>query len=473
MPDLRAPLALRGMRLTITLVSIVLVGCGAKECVLSDPASCPTDFACESVSGREKPLCFKPITLKGKVFDLSNAAAIKGAQVLATDENGAPAGLSTTTGDDGTYSLRIPSPRTDDKGTIAGRKVMLQSQAKNFVPFPSGARISLPIDTATATRANESEPYAAISSPLTDIGLTPVEMNAQNLATITGKATVSEGQTAVLISLEVTGAATRTTLAGADGSFTFFNVAAGTVKLSAWSKGNNYTPVDVTVASADVSDVKLEKAGTGAASISGKVQLVAGANGAGTSVVLVIESTFIPSLGRGTVVPGLRAPDSGPPTLTGDFSISGIPDGKYVVLAAFENDGNVRDPDPGISGTQIQHITVSGGAISGGASPSFKVTGAVDVNSPGKDGVDSVSATPTFSWASYSNADAWEVRVFDQLGNLIWEQAIGDKSTTTLVYAGPALTAGQYYQWRVTAMRRQAPTSQSEELRGLFRVQTN
>ncbi|MFT3707284.1 MAG: carboxypeptidase-like regulatory domain-containing protein [Archangium sp.] len=334
------------MRTTLIVLVILTTGCGAKECVLSDPNSCPADFACETVAGRDKPLCFRPVTITGKVFDLSNSNAIKGAEVLATDENGAPAGAAATTGDDGKYSLRIPSPRSDDKGTLTGRNVRLQSQAKNFVPFPSGARISLPISTSSASRENEDKPYV-VSSALTDIGLSPVDASQQGLPSVSGKATVSDGQSAVLVLLESTGQPSRTTLAAADGSFRFFNVGAGTVKLSAWTKGQNYTPVDVAVASSDVTDVKLEKAGTGAASLSGKVQLVAGANGAGTSVVLVIESTFIESLGRGTVVPGLRAPENGPPTLTGDFAISGIPDGKYVVLAAFENDGNVRDPDPG------------------------------------------------------------------------------------------------------------------------------
>jgi len=63
------------------------------------------------------------------------------------------------------------------------------------------------------------------------------------------------------------------------------------------------------------------------------------------------------------------------------------------------------------------------------------------------------------------------LRVFDALGNEIWTKPILDKSTVSTVYAGPALNAGQFYQWRITAMRRAAPTSQSEELRGLFRVQ--
>jgi hypothetical protein len=159
------------------------------------------------------------------------------------------------------------------------------------------------------------------------------------------------------------------------------------------------------------------------------------------------------------------------PNISGAWTITGIPDGKYVVLAAFENDGNVRDPDPGISGTQIQRITVTGGALSPAVSPAFKVTGAVALVSPGKDGVEVTSATPTFTWEVYSNADAYLLTVFDGLGNTLWTLPILDKAIVSAAYAGPALTAGQFYQWRVTAIRRLAPTSQTEELRGLFQVQ--
>ena len=158
------------------------------------------------------------------------------------------------------------------------------------------------------------------------------------------------------------------------------------------------------------------------------MQLVAGANGAGTSVVLVVESTFIETLGRGEVPPGLRAPEGGTaPNITGNWSITGIPDGKYVVLAAFENDGNVRDPDPGISGTQLQRITVANGAVSGASSPSFKVTGAVGLVSPGAEGVEATGATPTFKWEQYSNADGYVLKVFDTLGIELWQTMLGDK----------------------------------------------
>jgi hypothetical protein len=97
---------------------------------------------------------------------------------------------------------------------------------------------------------------------------------------------------------------------------------------------------------------------------------------------MVVDSTFNATLVRGDVPPGLRAPDSGTaPNIDGAWTIAGIPDGKYVVLAAFENDGLVRDPDPNISGTQIQRVTVANGALS--AAPAFKVTAAVQMVGPG------------------------------------------------------------------------------------------
>jgi hypothetical protein len=448
------------------LLALSLSACGPAECKLDDPSSCPKEQVCEVVTGKDKPLCFAPVQLEGRVYDLSTTSGIEGASVVATDENGAPAGPAVISTTDGKYTLRVPSTRTDDKGTYTARKVLLRSQAKNYVPFPSGSRISLPVDTSAAMREADGKPYI-LKSAQTDIGLSPVMAASMNLPTVSGTVEMSADQKSVMLVLEPGGV---TTLAASDGKFTFFNVPAGTFKISAYSRGVNYTPVDVTVAADEVKDLAVKKASTSTATLSGSVQLVAGANNAGTSVVLVVESTFVESLGRGEVPPGLRAPESGAPNISGSWTISGIPDGRYVVLAAFENDGNVRDPDPGISGTQIQHIVVSGGALTPSVSPAFKVTGAVAIVSPGKDGVEDTGATPTFTWSVYSNADAYQLKVFDGLGNTIWTNDIGSKDTVTAAYGGPALTAGQFYQWRVTAIRRSAPTSQTEELRGLFRV---
>lgn len=457
--------------LGFAVFALALSACGARECKLDDPSSCPSDQTCEQVQGREKPLCFAPVTLGGKVFDLSTEAGIEGALVLATDENGAPAGAAVKTNDKGEYELRIPSVRTDEKGTFVGRKVLLRSQAKNYLPFPSGARISLPIDTSAATRSEESKPYV-LKSAQTDVGLTPVEASAKDLPSIEGTVEMSAEQRSVLLVLEGGSGPGRTALAAADGKFTFFNVPSGTWKLAAYSRGVNYTGVDVSVSASDVTGVQVKKSTAGTASLSGSIQLVAGANNAGTSVVLVVESTFIETLGRGEVPPGLRAPEPGTaPNIKGEWTISGIPDGRYVVLAAFENDGNVRDPDPNISGTQLQRITVTNGALSGASSPAFKVTGAVNLVSPGREGVDEVSATPTFTWETHSNADGYVLDVFDTLGVKIWTTNIASKDIVTATYAGPALVSGRFYQWKVVAMRRGAPTSQTEELRGLFRIQ--
>ncbi|MFZ5471511.1 MAG: hypothetical protein ACOZIN_18965 [Myxococcota bacterium] len=453
-----------------SLAGLVVACGGPRECVLGEPSSCPAEQICEQVQNREKPLCMAPVTLGGKVFDLATQAGIASAEVVATDENGAPIGTAARSGSDGSYLLRVPSVRIDEKGAFVGRKVLLRSQAKNYLPFPSGARISVPVDTSAAARERDADPFV-LQTPQTDIGLEPLPAGAQNQPSISGTVEVSAQQRAVLLVIE-SGSTGFTTLAGPDGSFTFFNVPGGGWKISAYSQGVNYTPVEVQVQNADVAGVQLKKSAVPTASLSGSVQLVAGANGAGTSVVLVVESTFIESLGRGEVPLGLRAPEPGiAPNVTGSWTVSGIPDGKYVVLAAFENDGNVRDPDPGISGTQIQHITVENGAVSGAPSPAFKVTGAVGLVSPGKEGVEDTGTTPTFTWEVYSNADAYLLKVFDSLGSEIWQQPIADKAIVSTTYGGPALSPGQFYQWRVTALRRGAPTSMTEELRGLFRVQ--
>ncbi len=458
------------MRALIAVAALALAACGGvTECKLTDARSCPSDQVCEPVTGRAKPVCFKPVLIEGKVTVLGATTAIAGAEVSATADTGAAVGTVATSGADGTYSLRVPSTRSDEKGTVVGQKVLLRAAAKDFEVFPSGVRVSLPVDTSAPTHASDG-PWV-VQSALTDIGLQPVPDIEKGRAGIAGTVQLPPGQSALVVASGAAG--TFTAVTDSSGAFHVFNVAAGSYEVQAYTKGFNYTPAMVTVASADVTGVTLSQAGAATTDLSGSVQLVAGANGAGTSVVLAVESTFNVALARGEIPYGLRAPDMGtPPNVTGAFTIHGVPDGKYVVLAAFENDGNVRDPDPNIAGTQVVHVTVGGGTVTP-SGLAFKVTGAVEMSGPGADGtVESTSATPTFSWKAYSSAKSYTLTVYSATGTKVWENTSVPAGSTSAAYAGPALTSGGIYQWRLTAFGNNSnPISLTEELRGLFQVQ--
>ncbi len=462
--------------LLASLTALTLAACGQSECKLDDPSACSGGAVCESVNGLTTGRCFQPVQLQGRVFDISTAAALSGATVSALDVNGAPAGDVVTSGSDGTYVLRIPSPRADETGKPVARSVLLRAAAEDYVPFPSGLRISLPIDTGPAKQADAKGPWV-LSSPLTEVGLSPVPAGEAGRSRITGTVELSAGQRSVLVAVEANGKAI-TALADGKGNFTLYNVPSGSYTVRAYSRGTAYAPANnVSVETGkDTTGVALKKsAQQKLATVSGKVSLVAGAGQNKTSVVLVLESTYNEALQRGEVPPGLRAPDPGTsPNLDGDWAIDGVPDGKYVALAAFENDNLVRDPDPTISGTQVQHLTVTDGANV--SLSSFKVTAAVVMVGPGASGdaPEETTATPTFTWKPYSSAKTFSLKVFDALGNEVWGASTITATTSSdiaVTYAGPALAAGQIYQWRATARDNTlAAISQTEELRGVFRV---
>src|SRR6185436_16665696 len=102
-------------------------------------------------------------------------------------------------------------------------------------------------------------------------------------------------------------------------------------------------------------NVNLKDTGKATATVSGQIDIVAGGMGTTTSIILAVDETFDPNAARGEAPPGLRVAP-----VSGAFSIPNVPDGNYVVLAAFENDFLTRDPDVSIGGTSIVHITVAG-----------------------------------------------------------------------------------------------------------------
>ena len=153
--------------------------------------------------------------------------------------------------------------------------------------------------------------------------------------------------------------------------------------------------------------------------------------------------------------------------------MTGVPEGEYVALAAFENDGYVRDVS-GIGGTAPVIVTVTNGAMTS-AQGNFKITGAVDLvgitPATGTEG----SATlvnvlaPTFDWAPYPSAAEYEVTVIDALGNSVWAPGRFPSATTLAVYAGDALVSGMTYQVRIAAFDTGgSQISRTEDLKGVF-----
>ena len=416
-------------------------------------------MVCETLVGGT-PACFPPVTLTGKVFDLASKAAIGGAHVLARDANFAAASGIAVTDAEGSYTLEVPVPRNAD-GSLTAHQVSLRSDAADYQTFPTAPRIALPIEMSEAAGDPPN-----VESTATDIGMLELG-STEGLGSISGKVLADRPAGTLIVAggaIDAGGGASG--VADLDGTYTVFNVPAGSgVSVRGYKQHLQLagTSADVT-AGATTAGVDLAETGEATATITGKIEIVNPGDGQDTSVILVVDETFVPNAARGEAPPGLRVWP-----ISGDFAFEGVPDGNYVVLAAFENDFLVRDPDTAIGGTDIVHIVVSQGAQT--LDQSFKVTGALDVVSPDNEAV--VSGTPEFVWNDDSGEDHYEVRVYDAFGTLVWEKldvpgVSGDK-TVSVTYEGPALDAGMLYQFRATSIKNGgSPLAITEDLRGVF-----
>lgn len=459
---------------------------GAGQCSLlpgdvCDPLApkCPSALVCADTGTQYQ--CFPPVLLEGSVHSTADNVAIAGAHVIALNEEKVPVTDVAVTDAEGAYSLPIPVAR-DANGAPTAAKFTLRAGAADYLTFPKGIRPALPIDTTIAT---QSERGWIISSTLTEIGLIPLA--TPGLPKIMGS--VEGGLGGVLIVAEqldspggnvVTGAGS-SGLTDRSGAFTIFSVPDGEYSLRGYRADVQLVPQAVTVSGADITDVVLGASSDPTAEVSGNI-INNSPDFSDTSVVLIPESVFDDVYVRGEVPPGLRAPRFGSPDVTTAFTITGVPDGDYVVLAAFENDGLVRDESGG-GNTEIVYVTVPD-SISGrtiGLASGFKVRSGLEVVGPGTDlpqGVgDGVNTSFDLTWGRYSNAKRYDLVVINTLGEAVWDLADipqpGGNTPITVTYAGPALSAGMYYQFRVTAWDETTyPAgniiSRTEDLRGVF-----
>jgi hypothetical protein len=442
-----------------------------------DPANakfekCDDGLTCAEVaSGGHK--CFAPVFLQGKVFDSSTAAAIEGAHVIALDEVATAASDVAVSDMAGNYQLEVPVPRDDKGAPVAAHAFTLRAGAQDYQTFPGGLRTALPI---SAGDAKAVEKTWVIATALTDVSLIGLPKDQQGLPSISGAVVAGDASGGVLVVAESGASTGFSAISDRKGAYTIFNVPDGSYAVAGYAAGVQLTPKSAAVAGKDLAGIDLAKSDAALGSIAGKLSIVNGGGGSATSVVLVVESTFNDTFVRGEVPRGLRNPLSGKPTVTGDFVIEKVPAGKYVVLAAFENDGLVRDPDQNIAGTQIVHqeMTSPGTAIT--LADSFKITGALEVFGPGADQPEGVTAAPTLSWADDSSEDFYKVFVYNAYGDVVWMNenipSVSGGGMVTIPYGGP-LDKGMYYQlrassWRMKGGGNASAISATEDLRGVF-----
>jgi len=451
------------------------------ECTPScDPSSvdaCGAGEACEAVLGGGFA-CFEPTMLIGTIFDGATAAPIEGAHILAAEDTGivvTPVAISDVVGD---YALEVPV-RRDGHGDPAGGTLTLRVSVDDYQPYPAGIRPAIPIDATSAVYDDVNGEWVLMNAS-TDVALIELDLAEQGRPSISGHV-ADELAGGTLVVAECGAAPCPFGYADVDGVYVIHNVPDGSYDVRGFNAGLQLTPVMATVTGSDLVDVDLATSADPLASVSGSVTIVNAPGGSLTTVVLVPASTFeqiTATYVRGEVAPGLRAPEPGiAPDVSGAYTIQGVPEGTYKVLAAFENDQLIRDPDPGIAGTQIVEITVPDptDGVNITVDSSFKITAALGILSPGATGPEEVDPMQPVDlvFESDSSTPEYEVTVYDAFGIEVWNTTVPDSSGSgpeTVEYMGP-LDAGMYYQFRAVSLSNASdPRSTTEDLLGVFYV---
>jgi hypothetical protein len=462
---------------SLLALSVQLPACGSDEepragrsgdpCTPEEESTCERDLVCDPRADGSAYVCGEQAIIQGRVADALNGQALAAGRVIVLGVDGSPAADVVYTDDDGSYSAVVTAPRNAD-GTVAETaKWTLTVSAQGYETFPAGPRPALPISASQMAAG-------VIQAPSTDVTLLPLSQPQLYSRQIEGRIFAPSPGGTLVVAEGAEGVAPHA-IASRSGEFTIFNVASGAFELAGYKRGQQLQRTAVDVREASVNGARLELSDLPLGGVSGNVNIVNAPGGSKTSVVLVPESVFDARLERGAIPLGLRAPGQPEaPSISGAFAFDQVPSGEYVVLAAFENDGLVRDPDTSIGGTTIQHVTVASDQ-SIVMDQSFKITEHLAIIGPGAEMPEPLSGPLTFSWNDDSSEDRYELELYTALGNLVWEQRAvpsGRGGSVELAYAGPTLVVGMVYQFRVTSFRdRNGVTtaiSKSEDLRGVF-----
>jgi hypothetical protein len=444
-------------------------------CSQDDVTSCDEGFVCEQM-GADEFACLAPVIVGGRVFDGLDEAAVEGATIVGLDANGAARTRVARSGPDGRFELPV-SVRRDADGKPIDDAITLRVAAADHQSFPTAPRTALPIKLELAVAESEGKKLEdqrwRIENAATEVSLLPLPAEQQGRATVTGRIAAEDAGGVLVLALDGESAQT-SAISDLDGEFVLFNVAPGSRVLEGYRAGLAVAPRTVDVPTAGLSDVVLESSEAKLSTVRGNLSIVNADGGLDTTVILVVASTFDANLARGEAPAGLRATGIG-----GAFTIENVPPGRYAVLAAFENDQLVRDPDEGIGGTEVVFVSTTDAGGTSAVEQSFKVTEALGIMNPGSEGIDVVAAGPvTLTWADDSSEDGYELRVYDALGTLVHEDTEVARTTgsPTVEYALDAAdyAPGMLYQFRVWSWRERTDgrtyISASEDLKGVFEI---
>ncbi len=406
----------------------------------------------------------------------------------------------------GTLNLTIVDGSSDPLTGIAEANILLLDGAgdpvKNFTSIIDGTVASQSLLTGSyqlKVSANDFNPSPAPKVPPLPVQITANQTtditiklyphaDAGTLGTITGSVTDGSGNgiTGALVIAKTGGISVATTISAADGSYILHNVPANsTPELTAFIKDFNFIPVPSEAVTADgtTADQNIVADSDATGVISGNLSFVAGA-----SVVLADVTLLDPETRE--VIPGLRVNIND----ANSYTMSGIPDGDFEIIASLLNDGIVLDPD--LSSTQgVPLVTINADTHT----RDFKVTGAVELDTPQtptNNNVPELSNIPTFEWhrtSSYSSTEVYAIELVDESGVTIWGgfdltgQPIvtvpNNGTNSSILYNNvslPALEASRYYQLRIFAIKYVTVSdtypdgiqtlSSTENLDGVFKV---
>ncbi len=421
--------------------------------------------------------CELPVAFRGMVVDSADGSAIEGAHVIALDETPTAVTNVAISEADGSYRLDLPVLRDEQGEPMLGDNTFtLRASADGYLTFPGGLRQALPVDSELAMMTADEGWF--IEGTLAEVRLVGVEDPNAPRVSISGHVVVdpmnqvAEEAGVLVVANPSEGSGAQSAITSITGRYTIFNVTPGSYEVRGYRSGLQFTPASVTADASDLVDVDLIKNDSALNTLSGTMQIVGSGKCVASSIVLAVESTFDEVLGRGELPATLRAPElPEPPNLAAgeSWTINNIPDGRYVVLAGFENDDCVRDPSA-IGGTAVVHVELP--ADAGAIEQSFKVTSAIPTISPGMTDPESVTDPVTLQWGGTSSDSQALVEVFNAYGDNVFSMMVPATNDTveSLSYTGP-LESGMYYQFRVTSLGNTgSPLQRTEDLRGVFFV---